>query len=478
MATAIQPPCDESIGTDSRPAECASPKGTLVATVLGSSLAFVIGSIVNVALPQMQRTLATDAAGAQWIINAYLLPLSALVLLGGALGDHYGRRRIFLWGVAVMAAATLACAFAPTLELVLAARAVEGVGAALLAPTSLAIIAHAFKGKERGRAIGIWAGAGAVAGAAAPLIGGWLVDTLSWRWAFGVIVPPAAATWWIALRHVSESREEDDPAPLDWLGAGLTILALGGLVFALITFAEVGAATPQVLASAAVGTVAATAFFIVEYRKGERAMMPLAIFGTPAFAGISLLTLLLYAALGGLLVLLPYTLIAEEGYSATAAGAAILPFPLLMGLLSSRAGALAGAVGVKPLLIGGPLAVAAGLALMGFSYAEPLDYWTAVLPGLLLLALGMAFSVAPLTTAVVNSVGDELSGVASGVNNAIARAAGLIATALLGFVLVGEGGETRVEGFAAAALVGAALALASAAAILLLVREEVVAGEA
>ena len=319
MATAIQPPCDESIGTDSRPAECASPKGTLVATVLGSSLAFVIGSIVNVALPQMQRTLATDAAGAQWIINAYLLPLSALVLLGGALGDHYGRRRIFLWGIAVMAAATLACAFAPTLELVLAARAVEGVGAALLAPTSLAIIAHAFKGKERGRAIGIWAGAGAVAGAAAPLIGGWLVDTLSWRWAFGVIVPPAAATWWIALRHVSESREEDDPAPLDWLGAGLTILALGGLVFALITFAEVGAATPQVLASAAVGTVAAAAFFIVEHRKGERAMMPLAIFGTPSFAGISLLTLLLYAALGGLLVLLPYTLIAEEGYSATAA---------------------------------------------------------------------------------------------------------------------------------------------------------------
>ncbi len=468
------PPCDETAAAKAG-SEGTGRTGTLVATVMGSSLAFVVGSIVNVALPAMQREFGVDAAGAQWIVNAYLLPLGALVLLGGALGDHYGRRKAFLVGLIVFLLGCLGCALAPAFWALLVARAVQGVGAALVAPTSLAIIAAAFSGAERGRAVGTWAAAGAAAGALAPVAGGWAVDNLSWRWAFGAVVPLAALTLLVAARTVPESMaEEGERTPLDWLGAGLAVLSLLLLIWALIAGPGRGWIAPAVLAALVGGTALLAAFLWTEHRKGRRAMMPLAVFARPTFSGISLLTLCLYMALGGLLVVLPYMLIQSFGYSATAAGAAILPFPLVMGLLSRFVGGtLAERVGTRPILTVGSLLVAGGFALLAFVSPERPDYWTEILPGLVVLALGMAASVAPLTSAVLASAGERYSGVASGINNAISRVAGLIATALLGFALAEEG-QALVGAFAAAAWGGAALAVASAASALLLVRSEAV----
>lgn len=476
MATAFVPPCDEIAG---RPGgECRSETGTLVATILGSSLAFVVGSIINVALPAMQADFATDAAGVQWIVNAYLLPLSALVLVGGALGDHYGRKRFFMTGLAVFTAATLACALAPTLEWLLAARFVQGLGAALLAPNSLAIIADGFSGEKRGRAVGTWAAASAVAGAAAPLLGGFIVDSFDWRWAFAIVIPPAAAAWIVGRTAIQESREaEGERKPLDLAGAVLATFALAGLVYALISFPERGWSDPQVLASGAGGLLMVVAFLFAERRKGDAAMMPLGIFGSGSFSGISILTLLLYGALGGLLVLLPYMLINGLDFSAIQAGAALLPFPLIMGSFSRAAGGWATTIGIRNTLTGGPLLVAAGFALFALLASPGMSYWTGILPGLVVMAFGMALSVAPLTTAVMNAVDAEYVGVASGINNAISRAAGLIATALLGLVLVGTGEADLVGGFGDAAWVGAALALASALAAFAMIREETVGEE-
>ena len=395
MATATLPPCDETArpapfpepgtagGTDA-PAAPSIPAaeplhetGTIVATVLGSSLAFVVGSIINVALPSMQRDLGTDAAGAQWIVNAYLLPLGALVLIGGALGDHYGRKRLFQLGLIVFTAGCLGCALSPNLPALLAARVVQGVGAALLAPNSLAIIAASFTGERRGKAVGTWAAAGAIAGAVAPVLGGWIVDTLNWHWAFLVVVPPAAAAWVVARRSVAESVEDPgDAAPLDWTGATAVTLALATLVWALISLPTRGIGDVAVLGALVAGTALAALFARVEHARGDGAMMPLALFTTPAFTGISLLTLLLYAALGGLLVLLPYMLIESFGFGATEAGAALLPMPLIIGTLSRAAGGLAGRVGARPMLIAGPLVVAVGFALLSRVPSEGFDYWT------------------------------------------------------------------------------------------------------
>ncbi|WP_048308304.1 MFS transporter [Halomonas sp. PR-M31] len=473
MATALTPPCDESLRTRSDHTPCSRKRGVLAATILGSSLAFVVGAIINVALPAMQTSFATNAAGAQWIVNAYLLPLGALVLMGGALGDHYGRKRVFLLGLVVFTFGCLACALAPNLTLLLAARALQGVGAALLAPNSLAIIAASFSGEARGKAVGTWAAVGAMAGAAAPVLGGWLVDVASWRWAFLIVVPPAAAAFLIGRWAITESRENARiTAPLDWLGAALATAALGVLIWALIAFPERGIVDPAVLLAFMMGAILVVAFLIVEHRKGSRAMMPLALFATSSFAGISLLTLFLYAALGGLLVLLPYTLISGFGFTATAAGAAILPFPLTMGLLSRYTGGLAQRIGIRWILTIGPLGVAVGFALIARLPAQDFNYWSDIFPALLIIAVGMAVSVAPLTTAVMNSVADDFVGVASGVNNAIARSAGLIATALLGLVLIdaGKGDDALIDGFAGAAFVGAGMAAVSALAAALLIR--------
>ncbi|MCA9736416.1 MAG: MFS transporter [Gemmatimonadetes bacterium] len=450
-----------------------------MATILGSSLAFVVGSIINVALPSMQRHFAVDATGVQWIVNAYLLPLSALVLVGGALGDRFGRKRLFMLGLLGFTLATLGCALAPTLPILLGFRFLQGIGAALLAPNSLAILADGFSGEERGEAVGTWAAAGAIAGAAAPLLGGLLIDALDWRWAFAIVVPPALAAGIVGQRSIRESKEPgEERTPLDLQGALLATLTLATLVYALIRFPAAGWRDPRVLAAAVAGLAFGAAFLIVERRKRQEAMMPLGIFGSGSFSGISILTLLLYGALGGVLVLLPYVLITSLGFSATGAGAALLPFPLIMGTLSRSAGGWAVRIGIRTTLTVGPLLVAAGFVLFAVLAGPGMTYWSGILPGLLVMASGMAISVAPLTTAVMNAVEQDYVGIAAGVNNAISRTAGLIATALLGLVLVGAG-EADVDlvaGFASAAWVGAALAAGSALASFTLIREEAVAG--
>ncbi|MEZ4424171.1 MAG: MFS transporter [Gemmatimonadota bacterium] len=450
-----------------------------MATILGSSLAFVVGSIINVALPSMQRHFAVDATGVQWIVNAYLLPLSALVLVGGALGDRFGRKRLFMLGLLGFTLATLGCALAPTLPILLGFRFLQGIGAALLAPNSLAILADGFSGEERGEAVGTWAAAGAIAGAAAPLLGGLLIDALDWRWAFAIVVPPALAAGIVGQRSIRESKEPgEERTPPDLQGALLATLTLATLVYALIRFPAAGWRDPRVLAAAVAGLAFGAAFLIVERRKRQEAMMPLGIFGSGSFSGISILTLLLYGALGGVLVLLPYVLITSLGFSATGAGAAMLPFPLIMGTLSRSAGGWAVRIGIRTTLTVGPLLVAAGFMLFAVLAGPGMTYWSGILPGLLVMASGMAISVAPLTTAVMNAVEQDYVGIAAGVNNAISRTAGLIATALLGLVLVGAG-EADVDlvaGFASAAWVGAALAAGSALASFTLIREEAVAG--
>ena len=445
------------------------PKGTLAATILGSSLAFIDGSVVNVALPAIERDLASSgASGASigWLINAYLLTLGALVLVGGVAGDRYGRKRMFLAGIAVFTAASLACALAPGFAWLLAARALQGVGAALLVPASLAILGAAFEGEARGRAVGTWAAASAITGALGPLAGGWLVDAVGWRAIFLINLPIAAAAAWLSWRQVDESRS-DDAAPLDLVGAALATVGLGLATFGLTALAARGAAHGGALAGGAAlaaGVVALVAFVFVEARLGRRAMMPLALFGTSPFVGVTLLTLCLYAALSGMVVLLPYLLIGSAGWAATAAGAALLPLSLVMGLGSRAAGKLAERVGTRMLLTVGPIVVAVGFALFLRVGADAVHYATDVLPGLFLVACGLTLSVAPLTSAVIAAVDPSHVGSASGVNNATARVAGLLATALLGYVLTADvTGPAFLGRFHGAAIVGAVLALAAAA---------------
>lgn len=458
MSNALPLPCP-----DLRPGApgCPDKRGTLIATVIGSSLAFVLGSIVNVALPQMQAAFDVGASGAQWIVNAYLLPLGALVLIGGALGDHYGRRRVFQAGLLLFAASCILCAVAWSFPVLMAARALEGVAAAMIAPTSLAIIADAFTGPERGRAIGTWAGIGATAGALAPVVGGGIVDIAGWRWAFVAVVPFALAAFVIANSAVRESRAASgDRAALDWAGAGLTVLGLLALIWGLIALPAQGA-TLAVLAALALGAAIGVAFLVVEARKGGRAMVPLAMFSDRAFSGLNAFTFLLYAALGGLMLLLPYVLIQGLGFSATAAGAAILPFPAILAIASRSAGGpLADTFGPRLMLTGGAALVALGFALFTQVPATDVSYATHILPALVVLALGMAASVAPLTSAVLSSAGEDNVGIASGINNALSRIGGLVATALLGLVLLSG---DLIAGFALAAWVGVALAGLSAA---------------
>jgi len=473
MTSALPFPCAARAREQSNSTEdCADQRGTLTATVLGSSLSFVVGSIINVALPQMQAEFAAGATGAQWIVNAYLLPLGAFVLMGGALGDRLGRKRIFLMGLGIFAVACLICAVAWSFPILLLGRALEGIGAAMLAPTSLAIIADGFSGRERGAAIGTWAAAGAAAGAIAPLVGGVIVDLAGWRWAFVFVVPISVYAFVDARRSVRERvATAEDTAPLDCLGAALSGAGLFAVIWALIALPERGLTTSAGLALAG-GLALLVAFVTVERRLGDRAMTPLVLFANRTFTGLQLLTLFLYAALGGLLVLLPYVLIRELGYSATAAGAAILPFPLVLGLLSRVAGGgLTERFGTRVLLVAGSCLVATGFLLFTRVPATDVVYWQHLFPPLLILAIGMAASVAPLTTAVLNSADARYTGVASGINNAISRIAGLIATALLGLVLIGSA-ENLLAGFAASAWAGVAAALASALAALLLVETD------
>ena len=440
------------------------PRLVLATTILASSLSFIDGSVLNVALPAIGRSFAAGTQDVQWVVNAFLLPLSALLLLGGAAGDVYGRRRMLIGGIALFALASLLCALAPSLPLLLAGRAGQGIGAALLLPSSLAILSDAFSGEERGRAVGTWAAAGAMTAAAAPLLGGWMVDVVGWKAIFLINLPVAAAAIFLALRFVPESDNSERPPP-DWPGGLLATLALGALTWGLTDWSAARMPSAASAAAIAAGLALSLLFLVVEGRRREAAMVPLALFASAEFVGLTLLTFLLYGAFGAVMVLLPYTLIEAEGYSPLAAGAALLPLPLLIAAASPLMGRLAARLGPRQPLTGGPLVVAAGFAL-GLRLGGG-TYWTAVLPMVVLLSLGMALAVAPLTTAVLASVDARHTGTASGLNSAVARTGGLVATALLGAVLALKG-PALVSGFHAASLVAAATAAAAGASAFLL----------
>ena len=475
LTTALAGPCDAASAAAAEPRATARPSLTLAATILGSSVAFIDGSVVNVALPALARDLGAGPSELTWAINAYLLPLGALILLGGALGDHYGRRRLFLAGLALFTLASLVCAAAPTFGWLLAGRGLQGLGAALLMPNSLAILGGAFTGEARGRAIGTWAAVGALAGALGPILGGWLVDVVGWRTIFLLNPPIAASAAFLAWRFVTESKEARRAAALDWSGAALATAALGLLTWALTAASAAGGVGLGVWLAAGGGVVLLVGFITVERRRGDHAIMPLAMFGAPTFVGLTLLTFFLYGALGGLLVLLPFLLIRVEHWTAVAAGAALLPVPIVIGLGSRLMGRVTARIGGRlPLAIGAAV-VGAGLSLYSRIGSGAIDYWTEILPPTLLVALGMGMSVAPLTTTVMASVDTDHVGAASGFNSAVARIAGLVATALLGFVLARQGSPADfMTGFRIAAIVGGLSAVLAAGCALLLIREPAV----
>ena len=447
------------------------PRATLAATILGSSLAFIDGSVVNVALPALAADLKVNPADLTWAINAYLLPLGALILLGGALGDHFGRRRFFQIGLFTFTSASVGCAVAPSLLWLLAARALQGLGAALLLPNSLALLGAGFTGEARGRAIGTWAAAGALAGALGPIIGGWMVDVVGWRVIFFLNVPLAAGAGFLAWKYVEERRELKRAAPLDATGAGLVTAALGLLTWALTKASEDGGGHAASWSAAIAGGMLLAAFLWHEGKLGERAIMPFAMFSSPTFVGLTLLTFCLYGSLGGLLVLLPFFLIKIDLWRAIAAGASLLPVTVLIGVGSRFMGRMAARHGARLPLAAGSGLVCIGLALYARVPMENAGYWRDIFPPTLLVALGMGACVAPLTTSVLSSVSPDHVGLASGFNSAVARVAGLMATALLGFVFARQGSAADfMIGFRAAAWIGAASAALAAAFALYLIK--------
>ncbi|NIJ33544.1 MFS transporter [Sphingomonas oligoaromativorans] len=457
MSTALSTPCDRGQAEAASGGSVRHPNWTIAATMLASSLAFIDGSVTNVALPAIGHDLQAGPANLPWIISAYLLPLSALLLLGGAAGDHFGRRRVLIGGIALFTLASIGCALARSTEALLAARMMQGVGAAILMPNSLGILGSSFEGEARGRAVGTWASAGAIASAIGPPMGGWLVETVGWRAIFYLNVPVAAAAILIALLALEESAEGE--GGLDWIGALLATAALGALTWGLTLWSSHHGASVSSWVGLLGGIVLLLLFLLVEHRLGERAMMPLTLFGSRPFVGLTALTLLLYGALGGLLVLLPYLLIVGGGYSPLQAGFALLPFSIVIGTVSRLAGRLTGRLGPRWPLSIGPLVTGIGFALM--LRADPrASYWTSILPAIAVIAAGMAGAVAPLTTAVLSSVDRRHTGTASGFNSAIARTGGLIATALAGAVIAAAGTQL-LYAFHAAAVVAAVLAIAS-----------------
>ena len=429
-------PCDagqvRSARAPDQSLSAARKRWILAATVLGSSLTFIDGSALGVALPAIQDDLGAGPAAVQWVSNAYLLTLGALVLIGGAAGDRFGRRRVFLIGIAVFALASVACGLAPTVGWLIGGRAVQGIGAALLTPGALALIGANFPPGERGKAFGTWAGAGALFGMIGPLVGGWLADQADWRFIFWINIPLSIVTVVVTLKAVPESRD-DGARGLDWPGACLAMTGLGALTWSLTAAPDLGWTHPGIVGGLAAGVLGLAAFLWAEARE-RHPMMPLAMFRSSVFSGINLLTFLLYFALGGAMFFLPYDLVRVQGFSATMAGAAMLPFAFVMGLFSGFAGRLADRFGARLSLSVGPILAGLGLALLALP-GPGAGYVDGPLAGMTVMAIGMTLAVGPLTAAVMGAVDPGHTGVASGVNNAVARVAGLLAVALLGGLL-------------------------------------------